>query len=147
MYDSGCERYGVQPEKYLADGGFSKKDGVIHVERAGTEFYGPLHNETKHLEAGEDLYAARSGENEHYTAFRQRMRSEEAKETYRRRAAAAEFPNANCRNQGLHQFSVRGLLKAKAQALWHALAYSFRRFCNLRNESTGLSYLETLMTS
>ena len=147
MYDSVCERYGVPPKRYLADGGFGKKDGVTHVERAGTEFYGPLFNEQKQLQAGEDPYATRPRENAHYTAYRQRMGTGEAKEIYRRRAAAAEFPNANCRNQGLHQFSVRGLLKAKSQALWHALASNFRRFYNLHDETTRQSYLEILMTS
>ena len=37
------------------------------------------------------------------------------KARYRARAGIAEFPNANCRNRGLHQFRVRGRLKAKAQ--------------------------------
>lgn len=147
MYDSVCERYGVQPKKYLADGGFGKKDGVTHLERAGTEFYGPLYNEKKQLQAGEDPYAARPRENAHYTAFRERMGTDEAKEIYRLRAAAAEFPNATCRNQGLHQFSVRGLFKAKSQALWHALANNFRRFCNLHDKTTGQSFLEIVMTS
>ena len=52
-----------------------------------------------------------------------------------------------CRNQGLTQFSVRGLAKAKSQVLWHALSYNFRRFMNLEDEKTGRSYLEVLMAS
>ena len=75
------------------------------------------------------------------------MGTPEAKEIYKRRSAAAEFPNAVCRNQGLSQFSVRGLVKAKAQTLWHALAYNFRRFRCLKSELTGKSYLEVLMES
>lgn len=42
---------------------------------------------------------------------------EAAPETYRRRGAAAEFPNAFCRNHGLSQFRVRGRLKVPAQSL------------------------------
>ena len=49
-------------------------------------------------------------------AFRLRMGTPEAKQIYKRRPAIAEFPNADCRNRGLTQFRVRGLLKAKAQA-------------------------------
>ncbi len=146
MYDDVCERYGTVPSQYSGDGGFSKKEGVTHVERNGTKFYGPLYNERKQLEAGEDPYAARPGESPEYTEFRERMGTEEAKAIYARRAAAAEFPNANCRNQGLTQFSVRGLLKAKAESLWHALAYNLRRFANLRDEANDQTYLEVLMT-
>ena len=146
MYDKVCEDY-CRPEKYLADGGFSKKDGVTHLEREGTKFYGKLHNEEKLLKAGKDPYAARPKENKYFTAFRERMGTEEAQAIYRRRAPAAEFPNAVCRNQGLNQFSVRGLVKAKSQVLWHALSYNFRRFMNLKDQVSGKSYLEVLMTS
>ncbi len=125
MYDDICQRYG-RPEKYLADGGFSKKEGVTHLEREGTQFYGRLYNEKKILAGGKDPYAAKPRENKHFTAFRERMGTEEAQAIYRRRAPAAEFPNAVCRNQGLTQFSVRGLVKAKAQVLWHALSHNFR---------------------
>jgi len=145
MYDDVCGRYDTVPEQYLADGGFSKKEGVTHVERNGTKFYGVLHNEKKQVAEGKNPYEKRSGENAHYTAFRERMGTEEAKAIYERRAAAAEFPNANCRNQGLQQFSVRGLAKAKAQSLWHAIAYNFRRFMNLQDSQRNQSYLEILM--
>lgn len=145
MYDEVCETY-CRPEKYLADGGFSKKDGVAHLESEGTKFYGKLCNEKKLLEAGKDPYAAKPRENRHFTAFRERMGSEEAQAIYRRRAPAAEFPNAVCRNQGLTQFSVRGLVKAKSQVLWHALAYNFRRFRNLTDQKTKRTYLEVLMS-
>lgn len=147
MYDSVCETYGVIPESYLADGGFSKKAGVCHVERQGTKFYGPLFKEKQQLESGEDPYAPRYWENAIYTAFRQRMGTEDAKAKYRRRAAGAEFANAVCRNQGLNQFKVRGALRAKAQALWHVLAHNFRRFINLTSSETEQSYLEVLMAS
>jgi transposase len=147
MYHEVCETYGVVPENYLADGGFSSKAGVSKLESQGTKFYGPLHNEKKQLADGKDPYAARPRENEYYTKFRERMGTAEAKAMYRKRGAAAEFPNAVCRNQGLGQFSVRGLLKAKAQTLWHALAYNFRRFNNLKDEASDKTYLEIAMTS
>ncbi len=147
MYDEVCDRYAVIPDTYMADGGFSKKAGVTHVERCGTKFYGPLHRERQQLEEGGDPYAARANENENYTAYRARMGTDEAKEIYRRRAPAAEFPNAVCRNQKLRQFSVRGLKKTRAETLWHVLAYNFRRFLNLRDEKTDRNYLEVLMTS
>jgi len=146
MYDEVCQDY-RRPEQYLADGGFSKKDGVTHLEKHGTEFYGKLYREKKQLDEGKDPYAARPHENQYFTAFRERMGTQEAQAMYRRRAPAAEFPNAVCRNQGLNQFSVRGLVKAKSQVLWHALSYNFRRFMNLEDDVSGKSYLEVLMTS
>ena len=146
MYDEVCEDY-CRPEQYLADGGFSKKDGVSHLEAHGTRFYGKLFNEKKLLEQGKDPYAAKPQEDEYFTGFRKRMGTVEAQAIYRQRAPAAEFPNAVCRNQGLIQFSVRGLAKAKAQVLWHALSYNFRRFMNLEDKKTGRNYLEVLMTS
>ena len=147
MYENVCERYDVTPENYLADGGFRSKAGVNALGSNGTKFFGPLPNEKKQLAAGEDPYSARGGENALFTAYRQRMGTDEAKEMYRRRAAAAEFPNANCRNLGLHQFRIRGLLKAKAQSLWHAIAYNFRRFCSLRVENSGQTIMEGLLMS
>lgn len=62
-------------------------------------------------------------------------------------AAIAEFPHADCRNRGLLQFRVRGLLKAKAQALWHALAFNFLRLGRLVCEMRKKTYLEVVMAS
>lgn len=147
MYKDVCERYGVIPENYLVDGGFSKKDDITEIERNGTKVYAPLYNEEKQIESGEDPYAARKGESEEMTAHRKRMGTAEAKEKYKRRSAIAEFPNADCRNRGLLQFRVRGLVKAKAQTLWHVLAFNFERlkklYCPLREQS----YLEVIMAS
>jgi hypothetical protein len=81
------------------------------------------------------------------TAYRARMGTAEAQATYRRRAAIAEFPNAECRNRGLQQFRVRGLIKAKAQTLWHVLAYNFLRLRNLVCPLRNLTYLEVVMGS
>ena len=55
-----------------------------------------------------------------------------AKQIYSQRSSIAEFPNAYCRNQGLYQFRGRGLTKVKAEALWHALTFNFRRMLNLK---------------
>ena len=64
--------------------------------------------------------------------WRARMASEEAKAIYKDRAATAECVNAQARNRGLYQLRVRGKLKAKAIALWHALAHNMMRAVSLR---------------
>jgi transposase len=145
MYDDICERYDVVPENYLVDGGFSKKDDVTEVEKNGTQVYAPLYNEKKQLDSGEDPYAPRKGESPEMTAHRARMGTEEGKAMYKRRSAIAEFPNADCRNRGLIQFRVRGLAKAKAQTLWHVLAFNFMRMRTLVCPRSGRSYLQVIM--
>jgi transposase len=146
-YDDVCRRYGVVPQNYLADGGFYKKEDVIHVEQQGTQVHAPFYGEAKQLAAGQDPYAARPGEGPELSAYRARRGTPEGKAVYQRRSAIAEFPHADCRNRGLLQFRVRGLAKAKAQALWHALAFNFLRLGRLVCEVRKKTYLEVIMTS
>jgi hypothetical protein len=130
--------YARSPGKYLVDGGFTHCGDVTQLEAAGTRVYAPLHQEQQQLQEGRDPYAAKARDSAEMTAFRARMGTPEAKEVYKRRSAIAEFPNADCRNRGFTQFRVRGLLKAKAQTLWHVLAFNFSRMLNL-------GYLEVAM--
>jgi transposase len=140
MHDRLQKDYGVTPENYLVDGGFTKESDVTQVERCGTQVIAPLHREQSQLAAGKDPYDRKRGDSDEMAEFRHRMGTPEAKEFYKRRSSIAEFPNADCRNRGLHQFCVRGLIKAKAQVLWHALAFNFRRMLNLE-------ILDKLMTN
>lgn len=147
MYEDVCQRYGKHPQNYLVDGGFGKKDDITHVESEGTMVFSPLYAEEKLLAEGQDPYAPRSKESPEMTAYRQRMGTDEAKEMYQRRSAIAEYPNADCRNRGLTQFRVRGIVKAKAQALWHVLAYNFMRMQSLVCDCSKLTYLEVVMSN
>ena len=131
MHEQLREDYGVTPQKYLVDGGFTKVSDVTELERRGTQIIAPLYREQSQLDAGKDPYARKRDDSDEMAEFRRRMGTAEAKEHYKRRASIAEFPNADCRNRGLHQFKVRGLVKAKAQMLWHVLAFNFRRMLNL----------------
>jgi transposase len=140
MYKKIRTDYGLTPGKYLVDGGFTHRDDVTTLEADGTRVYAPLYQEQKQLEQGKNPYAGKAGDSAEMAAFRVRMGTQEAKHIYKRRAAIAEFPNADCRNRGLTQFRVRGLVKAKAQALWHVLAFNFCRMLNL-------NHLELVMTS
>lgn len=132
--------YGQTPHKYLVDGGFTHRQDVTKLEADGTQVYAPLYQEKKQLEQGQDPYTGKPGDSAEMAAFRARMGTPAAKQIYKRRAAIAEFPNADCRNRGLTQFRVRGLAKAKAQTLWHVLAFNFSRMLRL-------DYLEVLMAS
>lgn len=145
MYDQVAEQYGVTPESYLVDGGFSNKKDITYVEGEGSRVYAPVYAERKQLAEGKDPYAPRADESPEMTAYRARMGTAEGKAKYKERAKIAEFPNADCRNRGLTQFRVRGLIKAKAQALWHVLAFNLLRMLKLRCPLRKQSYLEVVM--
>ena len=126
------EKFGMRPEEYLVDAGFSSRDDTTQLEQQGVQVYSPIKKEKKLLEEGGDPYARRRGDTDEYYAYRQRMQTEEAKTIYKERCSTAEFPNAGCRNRGLQQFPVRGLKKTKTIAVWHALVHNFKMILHHR---------------
>jgi transposase len=126
------QKFGTRPAEYLVDGGFSSRDDTTRLEQQGVKVYSPIKKEETLLEKGDDPYARRSGDTDEYYAYRQRMKTEEAKAIYKERSSTAEFPNAGCRNRGLHQFPVRGLKKTRIIAVWHALVHNFRMILHHR---------------
>ncbi|QDT03642.1 hypothetical protein K227x_58000 [Rubripirellula lacrimiformis] len=138
MYESICRTYGVTPAHYLVDGGFTKASDIEAMDAAGTEVYGPLKDIKRQVANGKDPHASKPGDSDAMARYRKRMGTPEAQEMLRRRPSIAEFPNAECRNRGLHQFRVRGQKKAMAQTLWHVLVNNFNRLNNL-------GFLQTLM--
>jgi transposase len=140
MHEKVCNDYDTTPEEYLVDGGFSVNDDIVTVEKRDTTVYGVIKNAQKQLDEGKDPYAAKRRDAPEMAAFRARMGTPEGQQKYSQRAGIAEFPNAECRNRGLTQFRVRGLVKAKAQTMWHVLAHNFNRLCHL-------GYLEAVMAS
>ena len=134
MYDQIGERYDELPEDYLADHGFAQEKDITKLEAEGTKVYMPVKGAYQKLKEGKDPYAPQKGDNEEMKQWRARMGTDEAKEIYKQRTATAEFPNACCRNKGLQQFNVRGLVKVKAATLWYALAHNFQRTLDLRKK-------------
>ena len=117
MVDELERRHGRRPERYLVDGGFNKNADTEWAAGEGVTVYGPPCR-TKH---GTDPYAPRPDDGPGVAAWRQRMQSAEGKEIYKRRSMG-ECINARVRNNGLYQFTVRGLAKVQAVLHWHALA-------------------------
>jgi transposase len=113
--------YGVRPGEHLVDGGFVTLAEIEALAAAGVVVFAPV---PKPREAGRDPHRPRDRDGPGVAAWRQRMGSEAAKAVYKERAATAECANAQCRNRGLLRFLVRGLEKAKAVGLWHALAHN-----------------------
>jgi transposase len=113
--------YGQRPGEHLADGGFAKLADIEALAAAGVVVFAPV---PKPRDAARDPHAPRQGDGPGVAAWRQRLGSEAAKALYKERAATAECVTAQCRNRGLLRFLVRGLEKAKAVGLWHALAHN-----------------------
>jgi IS5 family transposase len=59
------------------------------------------------------------------------MASDQGKALYKLRAATVECANAQLRRRRLDRFNVRGLIKARAVLLWHALAHNLMRMRSL----------------
>lgn len=65
-------------------------------------------------------------------AFKQKMATSQAQQTYRQRAGVAEFPNAWIKQKiGLRQFRLRGLVKVGIEALWACLTYNIQQWIRL----------------
>ncbi|QDU92784.1 transposase [Lignipirellula cremea] len=122
--------YKKRPKHALVDGGYNTIESVTAVEETGCKVVSPIQR-TRQLEAhGKDPSARQKRDTDAYAAFRTRMATKEYKELYKKRPSVAEFPNADCRNRNLRQFNVRGLVKVKAVAIWHALAFNLIRLMN-----------------
>ena len=65
-------------------------------------------------------------------AFRQKMETEEARASYRRRGRVVEFCHAWIKSKlGLRQFHVRGLRKVQMEMLWACLTYNLQHWIRL----------------
>lgn len=131
MLEKVRANYGKNPKKALVDSAYATKDGVTAAESTGTEVVSTVPRSEVLENNGKDPHAKQRGDTEEYAAFRARMADPEYQALYKMRPSIAEFPNADCRNRNLRQFRVRGLTKAFAVAVWHALAFNFTRMMNL----------------
>jgi transposase len=131
MHQQVCGRHGKVPTNYLVDGGFATIEDITQVEKSGSKVAAPMTHEDRIVNRGGDPYARRIGDTDEMAAFRQRMTTDEAKTIYKQRPSIAEFPNAECRNRGLHQFRVRGLQKVRTVSLWYAITFNFMRMLSL----------------
>ena len=131
MLDQVEDRYGKTPQRILVDSAYANNDSVDAADRRGSIVVSTVPKAKKLINNGKDPYARQKKDSDAFAAFRGRMAEAEYQELYKKRPSIAEFPNADCRNRGLVQFRVRGTVKAKAVALWHALAFDFMRMIDL----------------
>lgn len=131
LHEYVVKTFGRLPDNYLVDGGFSTNEDITEVERKGSRVAAPMTHEDRILKRGGDPHDRRARDSDEMAAFRERMRSDESKAILKRRPSIAEFPNAECRNRGLSQFRVRGLIKARISTLWYVLTFNFMRMRHL----------------
>jgi transposase/ribosomal protein L34 len=131
VHEDVCQRYGKVPDDYMVDGGFATNDDITKVESSGSRVAAPMTHEDRIAKRGGDPHDRRVGDSDVMFAFRQRMKTEEAKAILKQRPSIAEFPNAECRNRGLQQFRVRGLEKVRTTTLWYAITFNFMRMLHL----------------
>jgi transposase len=130
MVEQVQERFEQRPKEVLVDGGFAAHADIeaVSAPDKGCVVYAPV---PKPKKTGADRHAPHAGDGPAVAAWRARMATESAQAIYKDRAATAECVNAQARNRGLRQLTVRGRLKAKAVALWYAVAHNLRRAVSL----------------
>ena len=122
-------RTGEKPRAYLMDGGFASREDITKLEERGVPVYAPVRLPKRRPEG--ERYLPRYGDSPQVIAWRTRMATEEAKTVYRQRAATAEWTNAQVRQHGVSQFTVRGLAKVTTVMLLVAVAHNLLRWVSL----------------
>jgi hypothetical protein len=124
-------RTGQLPAAYLSDGGFCTLADIETLTALGITVYMPVPALRK-PDPGRDPYAPHPGDSTAVAAWRARMGTEEAKTTYRQRAAHAEWSNAQMRQRyGLQQFLIRGVDKVLSVLLLMAVSHDLLRWIAL----------------
>lgn len=123
MIDQVERRYKYIPEHWLVDCGFDSHDelNLAGIKHKRCKVYMPVKVKGRNKA---DPYAKQKKDSEIVGEWRERMKTDEAKELYKERAATAEFSNAQARNRGLQQFFVRGIEKTKCVALIYAITHN-----------------------
>jgi transposase len=139
MVDDVVRRYGQTPKTLLVDTHYATSEDIAALagHAAGpVKVFAPLPAERDDVTPGTlaNRNRKRAREPESVKEWRSRMTTQEGQETYRDRKLI-ERVNANLKNHGFGFLPVRGLIKAKAVALLHALANNLMAAHRLRAEA------------
>ena len=116
------ERLHALPAVWLMDGGFAAHAAIEQVEAAGSQVLAPVPQPN---DTGRDRFLPCAGDAATVAAWRARMGTDPAKDTYRIRAATIEWVNAQARSRfGVQQLRVLGLAKVRCVAHWIALTHT-----------------------
>lgn len=128
MLEQLYKNYAQYPREHLVDGGFATWNDIETAAKKYVVIYSPL---PKPNREGQDPSQPRESDGPGVKAWRERMTTQEAKETYKHRAATIEWANALARMRGFQQMLVRGMHKVRAVLLWFALAHNLMQTQNL----------------
>lgn len=130
MLDEVERTTGVVPDEILVDGGFVNFKEFDEADARDVTVYAPVGRDGR--KADDDPYARKQTDSEPTAEWRQRMKTDEAKEIYKERAAVAETVNADLKaHRGLDRVAVRGIEKVNSVFLLGALAYNAARLISL----------------
>jgi hypothetical protein len=126
MVDDIARRYGRTPDRLLVDTSYATSE---HIMALAAHAAGPVKVYTPPPAERDDVKPAtlarrirkRAKEPACLKAWRERMASQAGQAVYALRKRIERI-NADRKNHGFGFLPVRGLIKAKAHALWHALA-------------------------
>ena len=139
MVDDIVRRYGRTPDRLLVDTSYATSEDIVALaaHAAGpVSVYTPPPNEKENVKPATLARRIRKRAKEPLClkAWRERMASEAGKTVYALRKRIERI-NADRKNHGFGFLAVRGLIKAKAHALWHALANNLLAAHRLRIET------------
>ena len=139
MVDDIARRYGKTPDKLLVDTSYATGEDIVALAAhiAGpVSVYMPPPNEKENVKPAALARRRRKREKEPacLKAWRERIASQAGKAVYALRQRIERI-NADRKNHGFGFLPVRGLIKAKAHALSHALANNLMAAHRLRIEA------------
>jgi transposase len=128
MVDDIKRRYGRVPKRLLVDTNYAPADDIVALasrEGDGVLVYAPPPEERADVkpETLKRRATERAKEAPALKDWRQRRDTAQGQSIYRSRKRI-ELVNAHMKNRGFERLNLRGLLKAKIVALWHALAHN-----------------------
>jgi transposase len=138
MVDDVVRRYGRAPETLLVDTHYATSEDIAALAEhaAGpVQVFAPIPTERADItpRALANRLRKRAQEPESVKEWRRRMATQAGQEIYQLRKLIERI-NANLKNHGFGFLPVRGLLKVKAVALWHALANNLMAGHRLRTK-------------
>jgi transposase len=139
MVDDIARRYGATPDRLLVDTSYATSEDIVALDAhiAGPiSVYTPPPNEKETVKPATLARRIRKRAKEPFClkAWRERMASQAGQAVYALRKRIERI-NADRKNHGFGFLPVRGLIKAKAHALWHALANNLVAGQRLRIET------------
>jgi transposase len=139
MVDDIVRRYGEAPQQLLVDTHYATgADIAALAEHAAgrVKVFAPTPSERDDVKPATLARRAkqRAREPDSVKEWRSRMGTPAGQEVYRRRKLIERI-NANLKNHGFGFLYIRGLIKAKAVALWHALAHNLTAAHRLRSKT------------